>query len=274
MLAVLCALGAPSAAQAPAAGASTGPLEIAEQAQAAYDRGIALRATDPTASVQAFRQSARDWQRVAETGASNGPLHFNLGNAYFQAGDTGRAIVHYLRAERLMPGSADLEQNLRTARASVQHSFSRAGGALLVESVARWWHLVPLGAREALAWLAWAVFWSLLLAHLLAPRAVGGSAFKDGARKVVLAASALVWVMFGGTLVADRLLGSLRPQGVLVEPNVQLRKGNGDGFDPAFAEALGPGVEFTILEERPGWWRIELPDGRTGWVKAGQGERV
>lgn len=270
--ALLAAHTTPRAQDAPEA--ATTALAIAEQAQAAYDRGMALRATDPAASAQAFRQSARDWQRVVDTGASNGPLHFNLGNASFQAGDVGRAIVSYLRAERSMPGSADLEQNLKQARASVQHSFSRGGGALLVESVARWWHIVPLGVRQALAWLAWAVFWGVLLAHLLLPRAVGGSVFKDGARKLVLAASLVVWVMFGGTLVADRLLGAFRAQGVLLDANVQLRKGNGDGFDPAFAETLGPGVEFTILEERPGWWRIELPDGRTGWVKSSQGERV
>ncbi|MBL9140857.1 MAG: hypothetical protein JNK53_03225 [Phycisphaerae bacterium] len=269
LLAVLCLLACGAAPQAEPA-----TMAFAEQAQAAYDRGMSLRATDPAASHDAFRQSARDWQRVVDAGASNGPLHFNLGNAHMQAGDLGRAIASYLRAERSMPGNHDLEQNLKQARSRVQHAFARGGGTLLVDSVARWWHLVPRGAREAAAWLAWTVFWATLLATLLAPGVVSGTPIRDAARKLVLAGSLVLWCIFGGTLIADQLLGALRPQGVLVESDVVLRKGNGDGFDPAFAESLSPGVEFGILEERPGWWRIELPDTRTGWIKTSQGERV
>lgn len=270
--AVLCAHVPATAAQAPAAGPSM--LEVATQAQAAYDRGIELRRTDPTASLEAFRQSARDWQRVVDSGASNGPLHFNLGNAYMQAGDLGRAVASYIRAERSIPGDQDLKQNLAQARSRVEHSFARDGGALLVDSVARWWHILPIGVRQAAAWLAWFIFWGTLLLQLLAPRRVSRTQAHQSARKLVLGSSLILWCLFGGTLIADELLRTLRPQGVLVEPNVLLRKGNGEGFDPAFAESLSPGVEFSVLEERPGWMRIELPDSRSGWIKASQAEKT
>lgn len=250
------------------------PLAIAEQAQADYDRGMSLRATDSATSLSAFQESARKWQRVIDSGASNGALHFNLGNAHAQSGDVGRAIASYLRAERSMPGNPDLEQNLKQARSRVQHAFARGGGTLLVDSVARWWHVMPLGMREAVAWLSWTVFWAALLAWLLVPRLVTGTPARDAARKLTLVGSLLLWFIFGGTLIADQVLSTVRPLGVLVEPAVQLRKGNGDGFDPAFAETLSPGVEFGILEERPGWWRIELPDGRSGWIKHSQATRV
>lgn len=254
--------------------AAADTISIAEQAQADYDRGMSLRATDPAASLSAFQESAQKWQRVVDSGASNGALHFNLGNAHAQSGDVGRAIASYLRAERSMPGNPDLEQNLKQARSRVQHAFARGGGTLLVDSVARWWHVMPLGMREAVAWLSWTVFWAALLAWLLVPRLVTGTPARDAARKLTLAGSLVLWFIFGGTLVADQVLSTVRPLGVLVDPAVQLRKGNGDGFDPAFAETLSPGVEFGILEERPGWWRIELPDGRSGWIKDSQATRV
>jgi len=57
---------------------------------------------------------------------------------------------------------------------------------------------------------------------------------------------------------------------VLLETGTVLRKGNGDGFEPAFVETLGPGVECTVVEARPGWVRLALPDGRTGWVRDSQ----
>jgi tetratricopeptide (TPR) repeat protein len=271
--ACLCAAWLAIASAAPAQ-APADLLATAEAAQQSYDRGMQLRSTDPMASRQAFEESARAWQQLVDAGASNGPLHFNLGNAQLQAGDVGRAIASYLRAERSMPGDPDLEQNLRQARSSVQHAFQRAGGALLVESVARWWHIIPLSVREAAAWVAWAVFWSTLAAMLLAPAVASSTPTRVTIRKLVLATSAVVWCLLGGSLIADEVLAAARPQAVLVEPEVQLRKGNGEGFEPAFAETLSPGVEVHILEERPGWWRIELPDGRSGWIKSSQAERV
>jgi SH3-like domain-containing protein len=61
---------------------------------------------------------------------------------------------------------------------------------------------------------------------------------------------------------------------VLVRSDVVLRSGNGASFEPAIEEPLSEGVEFAILEARPGWWRVRLPDGTTGWVSAEDGERV
>jgi SH3-like domain-containing protein len=61
---------------------------------------------------------------------------------------------------------------------------------------------------------------------------------------------------------------------VLVDNGVTLRKGNGDGFEPAFVETLGPGVESTVIETRPGWLRIELPDGRSGWIRESQAAQL
>ena len=72
----------------------------------------------------------------------------------------------------------------------------------------------------------------------------------------------------------DRKAISLPLRAVLVDANVTLRKGNGDGFEPAFEETLGPGVECTVIERRPGWLRVRLPDGRSGWLREAQATDV
>jgi hypothetical protein len=270
VLALAAAFAPPSASAADTASDASAD---AVAAQAAYDRGIQLRTSDPATGMAAFRESALRWQAVLDHGADNGPLHYNLGNAQLQAGDVGRAIVSYLRAERHMPGDADLAHNLAQARRKVEHSFERSGGTLLVDSVARWWHLIPLGTRFAAAWIGWAAFWALVAWRIAAPATLG----TDGRRiawRTVTAAALAAWVACGGSILADRALAAARPAAVLVESGVTLRKGNGDGFEAAFAESLGPGVECTVLSERPGWVQLQLPDGRSGWVKDSQVQRV
>ena len=150
-------------------------------------------------------------------------------------------------------------------------SFERSGGTVLVEGVARAWHVVPAGARHAIFWSGWVAFWILLAARIAV--GPGATAAVRGALAASLWTSGLAGALFGGSLLADEALRRTNAKAVLVDRDVVLRKGNGDGFEQAFAETLGAGVECTVLEERPGWLRVELPDGRTGWVRQAQAER-
>ena len=251
--------------------AAIDPLAAAHAAQGAYERGVELSRTDPAASQRAFAESAAAWERLRAEGFGGGALEFNLGNAYMQSGDLGRAIARYLAAERDLPGDTDLAGNLAQARSRVASSFERSGSTVLVDSVARAWHVVPAGARQAIFWSGWVAFWILLAARLAIGPATSAAA--RAALAAFLWTTGLAGAIFGGSLLADEALRRMNPRAVLVDRDVVLRKGNGDGFEPAFAEPLGPGVECTVLEERPGWLRVELPDGRTGWVRQAQAER-
>ena len=77
-------------------------------------------------------------------------------------------------------------------------------------------------------------------------------------------------VILGATVVSDITAAQLWPQGVTTSDGVMVRKGNGDGFDPQFAEPLSQGVEFRVLQRRPGWLLIRLGDGKSGWISATQ----
>jgi uncharacterized protein YgiM (DUF1202 family) len=243
-------------------------LERAQQAQAAYERGVSLRRSDPQASLDAFRASAAAWDAVRSKGVRNGALEFNLGNAQLQSGDVGRAIASYLRAERMIPGDPDLQANLAHARSLVTTSFGRPGGTMLVDSVTRVWHLVPHDVRRDVALGAWVALGALAALRLLARRTP-----TPGVRTAwnwALGSLGAVAVLFGGSVIADAARTRTADEAVLVADAVTLRKGNGEGYDPAFAETLGHGVECRLLEERPGWLRIELPDGRSGWIRSDQ----
>lgn len=62
-----------------------------------------------------FAEAREAYSRALAHGHSPA-VHFNLGNTYFQKGDAGRAILHYLRAQALRPGDADIAANLRFVR--------------------------------------------------------------------------------------------------------------------------------------------------------------
>lgn len=230
--------------------------QILAEAQQAYDRGVAMRRDDPAEARRAFGEAAARYQQLVDDGVVNGALHYNLGNALLQSGDVGRAILHYRAAETLIPGDAALEHNLEYARSLRDGQIEPTGARALADALLGWHTDTRTGLRFSIFAVVWVAVWAVLVVMIYRRAA----AWKWTAGALVLIAVA------SGVSVGWDVIGTGTDVGVITSDDAIARKGNGEGFDPAFRESLPEGTEFTVLEQRPGWLRIELPDGKTGWV--------
>ena len=52
---------------------------------------------------------------LIQAGSISTPIYFNLGNAWFKAGEAGRAILAFRQAEKLSPRDPDVRANLQFA---------------------------------------------------------------------------------------------------------------------------------------------------------------
>ena len=77
-----------------------------------------------------------------------------------------------------------------------------------------------------------------------------------------------MWIAFGVSVGADTFGTGDHTEGVILIDDVVVRKGNSEGFEQRFEQPLQQGVEFRVIEQRPEWLSIELPDGKTGWIRA------
>ena len=239
-----------------------------QAAQTAYDQGIESARTDPAAAQKYFAQAANGFDKVVKSGVTNGKLLYNLGNAQVQAKQIGSGIGSYLQAQRIMPGDSQLQSNLAHARTLVKDRFD-SGGGILMEDVSDWWHLISFNSRLTLAGIFWIAAWSIAAFLLHQPAAARHETARVLVRRTAWGL-AMCGVILGATVLSDITAAQLWPQGVTTSDGVMVRKGNGDGFDPQFAEPLSQGVEFRVLQQRPGWLLIRLGDGKTGWISATQ----
>ncbi len=239
-----------------------------QAAQTAYDQGIESARTDPAAAQKYFAQAANGFDKVVKSGVTNGKLLYNLGNAQVQAKQIGSGIGSYLQAQRIMPGDSQLQSNLAHARTLVKDRFD-SGGGILMEDVSDWWHLISFNSRLTLAGIFWIAAWSIAAFLLHQPTAARHETARVLVRRTAWGL-AMCGVILGATVLSDITAAQLWPQGVTTSDGVMVRKGNGDGFDPQFAEPLSQGVEFRVLQRRPGWLLIRLGDGKSGWISATQ----
>jgi len=248
------------------------PILAVEEAEALYREGLETLERDPVAAKALFRASATRLESLRELGYASPETDFNLGNALVQAGELGRGIASYLRAERARPTDPRIAANLAHARSLVTRPIVGDAVRPAWAAAGSWWTPIPLGTRILLFAAFWVAAW-IGFAIALRRRILGGANGSTSLRNASLASAALA-LAFGVTVALDLLEPRLRPLGVTTSDGSVLRKGNGEGFAPHIAERLVPGIEFRILEERPEWIRIRLPDGTEGWIRADQAERV
>ena len=74
-----------------------------------------------------FPEAAAAYRQALAPAGGSAALWFNLGNAQFKAGQTGRAIAAWLQAERLAPRDPGVRFNLAFARKRVSGTETAPG---------------------------------------------------------------------------------------------------------------------------------------------------
>jgi hypothetical protein len=205
---------------------------------------------------------------VNEGQGSNGKLLYNIGNTYYRLGHIGRAILFYRRAQLFIPADRNLKHNLRYVRTQrVDLILSRQDSAVF-RTLFAWHFSIPMRAK---LFLFIAAFWvaCILTAHLL---------LRPDRRKRWKQIVFVIWggiaLMMAVSLVIDEVRLRTLKDGVIIVEEVVARKGDGIAYQRSFVDPLHQGTEFRLLEERTGWYYIELEDGRTGWIPDFAGEMV
>ena len=245
------------------------PIRLAEESERLYADGLAKLETAPDEARSLFRASAESLNRLRRDHGTGADIEYNLGNALVQSGDLGRGIAAYLRAERMSPTDPRIAANLAHARGLVSRPITGDAVRPAWASVGHWW--TPIPNRFAIFAVAWSLAWIGLAILVVARDREAG--WRNPLRNASLGLLA-VGLAAGATVALDLAERHFRRLGVTVADGIVVRKGNGEGFAPQIAERLVPGVEFRLLERRPGWIRVRLPDATEGWIREEQAEEA
>jgi tetratricopeptide (TPR) repeat protein len=209
-----------------------------------------------------FRGAAAAYEGAAETGWTSPALEHGLGAAYLEAGEVGRAVLHFERAHRLAPRDADVAHNLRLARARVDFAAPPLPPG---EAAARW-----LSARVGAGALA-VVLFLLYLAVL----GLIGVRLWTGTPRPWLRRALLVLIPLG-LFAAVAAVGTARyeaqPRAVVVASDAAVRAA--PSAASGTTSTLPEGAVLPVTDERSGWRAVRLPDGSRGWIAASALEEV
>lgn len=200
-----------------------------------------------------YREAAAAYQALLDQGVVSPALHFNLGNAWFKAGEAGRAILQYRLATRLAPRDPDIHANLRLTRELVRGAPPPAPPWW--RRVAAWFSLQEWGTLTAGA--VWLCFGALTAGELQARR-------RGAWRRVALGAGAVA-ALAGAALAGQWFERRLRLEAVVVVKEAVVRYGP-LAVSPELQKAAD-GTELRVLDQKDGWLQVSgLPRG-LGWIQ-------
>lgn len=231
--------------------------------------GTALQAQDPVLfreanqlyKQQRYKEAAEKYQQLIDSGYQVADLYFNAGNAYYKNDQTGMAVYSFEKALTLKPGDEAIEHNLGMANQRVHNNIE----SLPLLFFERWW-MQWQQLHSAAGWAIGTIvlFWiccAAAIAYFFIPRYQGNRYIRWG--------MTVVCVLFIGYFsMAIWMHNKAYNSGVaIVMRTAKVKAAPDDGSKDLFETREG--IKVNLLDATKDYCKIQLADGKTGWIMVG-----
>ncbi len=236
-----------------------------DEANELYRQAVEKKSTAPSEAVALFEKAAEKYELLIDQGIRNSKLYFNAGNAWFNAGRNGRAIVNYERGLKLNPIDSRTWRNLAWARDALDRQSDTFDARSLVAATVEWLQRIPAHTWVMILLAAWIMLWLGIFLHLVGWH--GLESWLAGTSLVLAVAviSAATWIHYAHPPVA---------RAIVVSRQLQLFPSVGPDQQPIDEIQLPEGEAVQVLQRRGEWIQIQTPSGTRGWTRDGYVETV
>ncbi len=226
-----------------------------------------------------YEHAVELYKLTADSVGTSAEMLYNMGNAYYKAGDDGHAMISYLRAKRLDPRNSRINDNIRFLASRIEDAnkaelkgkkgnvspdplsfFQRVGHTITVDTASDYW----------------AVFAAMAFIIMLATIAVYIFSRPVNIKKIgffsaiIMFIFTVIFTIFAlcAAHVCDRhddVVMTAFKTNLLEEPDANAR---------IIGTPLHRGTVFKILDEegdidgKPVWYKVKLNNDNIGWIPA------
>jgi tetratricopeptide (TPR) repeat protein len=214
-----------------------------------------------------FKAAADEWMSLYNTGIRSAGLNYNIGNAFFKAGNIPGAILFYERALLLKPADEDIQYNLQIARTLVVDKFIEIPELFFV----RWYNFCSLTfSTNTWAFLSIISFVFFLIAS---SQYIYSSRYRYKVIGFWLAISLFFLSLSAFSFsIRNRNLIYNNNKAIIFNPLVNGKSSPDNSGTDLFV--IHEGTKVTIEDEVGEWYEIRLSDGNKGWVPSNSVDKI
>lgn len=217
-----------------------------------------VRANDAY-SLGEYSTALEIYNHIESDGYVSARLWYNMGNTCYKLQDDGKAILYYERALKLDPSNSDVKHNLEIARLKILDKIE-----VVPEFILTTWTKDLRNTMSSDKW-AWTGIVLLVITALLV--LCFRFAPKSSQRKFSFVFACITFLMVLASFgFSASLKSNVKSQdsAIVVAPVSNVKSAPNSTGGNLFI--LHEGTKVEIIEQVGGWSRIELSDGRQGWM--------
>ena len=220
------------------------PEEIYRNANASYEN-------------EDYEHAVSFYEALVEMDKVSPEVFYNLGNSFFKLKKIGRAIVNYERASRLAPRDKDIALNLRLAKSLTTDKIEMPDTGFIVNIFLLPYNKMNIDELTIFLLILYFAIVILLIFYIFFVAKRTTIFYTGGAVLVIF----LIFTIF---LVSKIRYEIFVDHAVVISDKTDVRSGPKDDYLLQFT--LHEGTEVRVVEERQGWYEVELSRDLRGWL--------
>ena len=207
-----------------------------------------------------YDKAIEEYTAILDGGEYSMKLYYNLANAYFKMGATGKAILYYNKALRIAPSQEDVRHNLALAESQTKDRI-----AVIPEFfINRWLRTV----RNSMSCMAWSILSLVWFGVLLAFGVLFLLASQVRWRKLGFYGALCAFLLFVATTsfaVSSRNDMLSHDEAIVMGTAISVKSSPDRSATDLFV--LHEGTKVKVLTEVDEWVEVVIADGKKGWTE-------
>jgi tetratricopeptide (TPR) repeat protein len=206
-----------------------------------------------------YQDAINSWMKILDNKEHSANLYFNLGNAHYKMNNVGPSIYYYEKALQLDPTDSDIKINLAFAENARIDAIEP-----LPKTIFSKWYTSLSGILSFNGWAIAAVVFSMLFVLLFLLYYFSAS---EGRKRLLFAGSIVsILILLGSLNMAFQIHNdaSKDKPAIIFAESSEVKSEPNMGSEVAFT--LHEGTKVQIIGQDDNWVRIQLVDGKDGWI--------
>ncbi|MBX2827903.1 MAG: tetratricopeptide repeat protein [Flavobacteriaceae bacterium] len=206
-----------------------------------------------------FQEAITTWNKILNSGQHSAALYYNIGNAHYKINEIGPSIYYYEKALQMAPNDKEILNNLAYAQNATVDAIEPLPQTIFAKWDQKVSSLLPF---EGWAWV------SVICAFLFAFLFIGYyfSVYSRRKRFLFVGSLLAVFILITSVSMSFRTYGKRlkdKPAIVFAE-STEVKSDPKMNSETSFL--LHEGTKVQILAEDGEWSRVQIADGKDGWM--------